>query len=104
MRKRETILIGEEFNKKSSILKDFSYFRDFKSLYECYSRCSEAKHNIYNYYEKLLFNNCDRVLEYGVRSYNSMIIVLHAIVEKEGKKYYLMITPSYNWYCDYEEN
>ena len=96
MRKEKKIIeIGENFTFKKGI-KD-GYFTEYKTLYQCYNRPSDAKINIYNYYEKLLYNNCDAVLNYGIRSYNSMIIVLHAEITKDNKRYYVKITPSYNW-------
>ena len=93
---KNIIKIGEEFAENKKYNMDF--FDEFKPLECCYARCSYAKQNIYNYYYNLLVNNCDRVINYGVRSFNSMIIVLHAMVEKDNKKLYLVITPSYNWY------
>lgn len=105
MKKASYLEIGEQFKRKANILEGYKsgYFREFKTLRECYDRWSDAKEYIYNKYYDLLLNNCDRVIDYGVRSYNSMIIVLHALVIKNGVKYYLMITPSYNYYVEIEE-
>ena len=97
MRKEnKKLMLGEEFNENKSLSMD--YFEDFKTLGQCYGHWSTAKENIYTYYANLIANNVDNVINYGIRSYNSNIIVLHAIVEKDNKKYYLMITPSYNWF------
>lgn len=95
-KQKNIIKLGEEFveNKKYNM----EYWDEFKTLRECFGRWSDAKENIYNYYRNLLENNCDRVENYGIRGYNSMIITLHAIVEKDGKRLYLVITPSHNWY------
>lgn len=107
MKKREikTIEIGETFKENKRIEENY-YNRnsEYKTLYECYGRPSDAKIYIYNKYEKMLFDNCDCVYNYGIRSYNSMIIVLHAIVRKNNKTYYLLITPSYNYFKEIEEN
>ena len=102
MKKREVLNIGEEFFYKGSIDKDIQYFNKFYNLQECYTRCSNAKISIYNYYYNLLKNNSN-VKIYGIRSYNSMIIILHSILEKNGKLYYVMITPKYNWYKEISE-
>lgn len=99
-KEKKKIIIGEEFVENKKMQQ--GYYTEFYQLDACYDRCSNAKHNIYNYYFNLLNNNTDNVISYGVRSYNSMIIILHAIVEKEGKKLYLVITPSYNWFNELE--
>lgn len=95
-KEKKKIMLGEEFVENKKMQQ--GYYSDFLELEDCYGRCSERKRYIYNYYFNLLHNNCDRVLAYGVRSFNSMIIVLHAKVEKDGKLLYLVITPSYNWF------
>lgn len=95
-KEKRKIELGEEFVENKKMQQ--GYWTEFMSLESCYGRCSNAKKNIYNYYYNLLVKNTEKVLNYGVRSYNSMIIVLHAIVEKDNKKYYLVITPSYNWF------
>lgn len=104
MRKTSYLEIGEQFKRKSNILEGYKngYFKEFKTLKQCFNKWSDAKENIYNKYYNLLKNNCDDVINYGVRSFNSMIIVLHALVIKNGVKYYLMITPSYNYYVEIE--
>ena len=93
---KNIIKLGEEFaeNKKISM----EYWEEFKTLRQCYNSWSNAKENVYYNYRKLLNDNCDKVKNYGIRSYNANIIVLHAIVEKDNKKYYLVITPAHNWY------
>lgn len=94
---KKFIELGETFfeNKK---MEQGEYYKEFKTLSDCYSRWSDAKERVYNYYRTLLIDNCDIVKNYGIRSYNSNVIVLHAIVEKDNKKYYLVITPAHNWY------
>lgn len=104
MKRREDLKIGNEiFTYKKNIDKYYNYFNEYKTLYECYNSFSNYKYNAYNYYENLIYNNC-KVIKFGVRSYNSMLFTLHAIVEKEGKKYYLLITKNYNYYKEYEGN
>jgi len=95
MQKIKYINLGEEFKIKKGL--QCEYLKEFKSLFECYDRPSQAKENIYNYYLKLLYNNCDDVLVYGVRSYNTFTITLHAKIKKDNKLYYVLITPSYNY-------
>lgn len=103
MSKRLNIInLGEDFKEKRN-LEQGEYYKEFKTLRECYGRWSDAKENIYNYYKNLLNNNTDKVEKYGIRSYNANVIILHAIVEKENKKYYLVITPSYNWFNEIGE-
>lgn len=95
-KEKKKIMLGEEFVENKKMQQD--YWTEFRPLESCYDRCSFRKINIYNYYYELLQKNTDRVISYGVRSFNTMIIVLHAIVEKDNKKLYLVITPSYNWF------
>lgn len=102
MKKREILNIGEDFYYKGNI--NDVYYNQYKTLYECYNNWSYRKHEVFEYYKELLNDNCDDVLKYGIRSYNSMIIVLHSIVIKDGKKYYLLITPSHNWYNEINED
>jgi len=99
---KNIINLGEDFEEKRN-LEQGEYYKEFKTLRECYGKWSEAKENIYNYYKNLLNNNTDKVENYGIRSYNANVITLHAIVEKNNKKYYLVITPSYNWFNEIGE-
>ena len=102
MKKEKRIIkIGEEFKENKNF--NMEYWNEFKTLRECYGRWSDRKENIYNYYKNLLNNNADKVEKYGVRTYNANVITLHAIIEKENKKYYLVITPSYNWFNEIGE-
>lgn len=94
---KNIINMGEDFRENKKMIQE-EYYSEFKTLGQCYDNWSDAKENVYNNYRKLLNDNCDKVINYGIRSYNTNVIVLHAIVEKEGKKLYLVITPSYNWY------
>lgn len=98
----KTINLGEDFKEKRN-LEQGEYYKEFKTLRECYGKWSDAKENIYNYYKNLLNNNTDKVEKYGIRSYNANVIILHAIIEKDNKKYYLVITPSYNWFNEIGE-
>lgn len=99
---KNIINLGEEFQENKK-MEQGEYYKEFKTLRECYGKWSDTKERVYNYYKNLLNNNTDKVEKYGIRSYNSMVIVLHAIVEKDNKKYYLVITPSYNWYVEIGE-
>ena len=98
--KKRIIKMGEEFQENKRLEQDF--YTDFKRLDDCYSKCSDTKRNIYNYYYNLLKENTDKVEKYGVRSYNCNFINLHAIVEKDNKKLYLLITPSHNYFNEME--
>lgn len=105
MKRKENLKIGNEFfTYKKNIDKYYNYFNEYKTLDECYNSYSTYKYNAYKYYEELIYKNADRVIAFGVRSYNSMQFTLHAIIEKEGKRYYLLITKSYNYYKEYEGN
>lgn len=97
MKKEKRYLnLGEEFKEKNNL-----YIRgNYDGLYDCYDRPSGRKAYIYDYYERLLRDNADRVERYGVASYNTMIITLEAIIQKDGKRYYIYITPSYNYYME----
>lgn len=94
-KEKKKIEIGEEFVENKNFMQE--YYQNFKTLKECYGKWSDAKENIFNYYKKLLEDN-SKVINYGIRSYNANVIVLHAEIEKDNKKYYLVITPSYNWF------
>lgn len=95
MKKAKTIDLGELFKVKKGLRCE--YLKEYKTLYNCYDRPSYAKQKIYNYYFDLLKNNCDDIISYGVRSYNTFMITLHAEIIKNNIKYYVMITPNYNY-------
>ena len=96
--KNNIINFGEDFYKKNSIKND--YYTEFYTLNQCFNKWSTFKQNIYNYYYELLKKNSDKIIDYGIRSYNSMIINLHSIIIKDNKKYYLLITPAHNYYME----
>ena len=101
MKKEKRYLnLGEEFKEKNNL-----YIRgNYDGLYDCYDRPSGRKAYIYDYYERLLRDNADRVERYGVASYNTMIITLEADIIKDGKRYYIYITPSYNYFMELESS
>lgn len=94
---KNIINMGENFQENKKMIQE-EYYSEFKTLRQCYNSWSDAKENVYNNYRKLLNDNCDKVENYGIRSYNSNEIVLHAIVEKDNKRLYLVITKAHNWY------
>lgn len=96
--KNNIIDLGEDFKRKNNI--KVSYFSEYKTLNQCFNKWSIYKQQVYNYYYDLLVKNCDKVINYGIRSYNSMIIILHGEIIKNDKKYYIMITPKYNYYME----
>ena len=102
MKKEKRIInLGKEFKENKNF--NMEYWNEFKTLRECYEKWSDRKENIYNYYKNLLLDNTDKVEKYGIRSYNCNVIILHAIVEKDNKKYYLVITPSHNYFNELGE-
>lgn len=93
--------LGDEtFKRKNNIYYNNYYSGSYKTLNQCYDRPSTTKQWIYNKYYDLLLNNTDSILDYGVRSYNTFMITLEAIIKKNNKKYYIMITPSYNYFME----
>ena len=103
MKKEKRIInLGEEFQENKKMEQE-EYYQEFKTLRECYEKWSDAKENVYNYYKNLLNNNADKVENYGIRTYNANVITLHAIVEKDNKKYYLVITPAHNYFNELGE-
>lgn len=94
-KKIKYIELGETFKVKKGLRCD--YLREYKALYNCYTRPSQSKINIYNKYFNLLKDNCDDIIRYGVRSFNTFMITLHAEIKKDNKIYYVFITPSYNY-------
>lgn len=95
MKKNNIINLGEDFKVKKGLRCD--YLKEYKNLYNCYNRPSYSKEKIYNYYYELLKDNCDDIIRYGVRSFNTFMITLHAEIKKDNKIYYVFITPSYNY-------
>lgn len=101
-KEKRKINLGKEFVENKKMVQE-EYYKEFKTLRECYGKWSDTKERVYNYYRNLLNENADKVENYGIRSYNANVIILHAIIEKENKKYYLVITPSYNWFNEIGE-
>lgn len=93
-KEKKYINLGEEFQENNNLFIRGNY----NTLYECYNRPSEAKARVYNYYKRLIEDNSDDVERYGIASYNCNVISLEAIIQKNDKKYYLYITPSYNYF------
>jgi len=98
---KNILRIGDEdFKRKNNIYYNY-YNNNFKSLDECYDRPSATKKWIYNkYYDMLLKEKNVEIISYGVKSYNTFMITLEAIIIKNKKRYYLMITPSYNYFME----
>ena len=95
-KEKKYLQLGEQFQEKNNL-----YIRgNYDGLCDCYDRPSGRKAYIYDYYERLLRDNADRVERYGVASYNTMIITLEADIIKDGKRYYIYITPSYNYFME----
>ena len=95
---KKTINFGREFTDDKKLMQ--RYYTQYKTLRDCYDRWSDTKENIYYLWKNILLDNTDNVENYGIRSYNSNVIVLHATVEKDNKRYYLMITPSHTKYVE----
>lgn len=93
------LFLGETFEEKRSILKDRAYY-GYNTLYDCYDRCSYEKERIYEKYARLLHDNCDMVERYGVKSYNTFMFTIHAEIIKDGVRYYVLITPSHNYFIE----
>ena len=91
---KNVINFGENFHKKNSL----DYVGNYDSLRDIFGSYSREKENIYNYYYELLVDNCDEVIDYGIRSFSRFFITLESMVKKGNKTYYLVITKSYNWY------
>ena len=101
MKKEKRYLqLGEQFQEKNNLYIKGNYW----GLYQCYDNPSGRKAYIFDYYLQLISENADRVERYGVASYNTMIITLEAIIQKEGKRYYIYITPSYNYFMELESD
>lgn len=101
--KNNIINLGEDFKKVSSKKIDI-FNKRFLTLYQCYNRPSQEKESIYNYYYQLLCNNCESVYQYGVKSYNTFMINLNAIIEKNNTLYYVLITPAHNYILEIKED
>lgn len=101
--KNNIINLGEDFKKVSNKKIDI-FNKRFLTINQCYERPSYSKINIYNYYYDLLLKNCDSVLYYGVKSYNTFKISLNAIIKKDNIKYYVLITPAHNYILEIKED
>ena len=97
MKKLKVMNIGnEDFTLKNKILNQNDiYWCSYNDIYECYSRPSNEKVNIYNYWRDLIYNNCE-VVNYGIRGYNCNMFSLNAIVRIEEEYYYIYITKTKN--------
>ena len=108
-KEKKYIDLGETFEENTRLKNDYyfqckNYASYFKELLDCYNNPSYAKYCIFNKYYDMLRENTTLVIRYGISSYNSMIIVLHAIILKDNKYYYLKITPRYNYYIEIEKS
>lgn len=65
---------------------------DFKSLADCYSKCSHSKIAVFDYWRNVL----KEATLYGVNSYNANMITLHALIKLEDKLYYVYISKTKN--------
>lgn len=102
MKKNKIIKIGnEDFTIKSKPIDIATATHreiQLKDLYECYTRPSTAKEEIYRHYRNLL--NGDekvKVYAYGVETYNGFFINLGAYITIDGEDYYTYITSTKNW-------
>lgn len=105
MKKREVkkINLGEDFEMVSNKKIDI-FSKRFLTIYQCYDRPSYSKVSVYNYYYDLLMNNCDSIISYGVKTYNTFKITLNALIEKDNTLYYVLITPAHNYILEIEED
>ena len=94
-KQKQIISIGENFTIERKKV-NYNDIGDFMTLYQCYERPSDSKIYIYNKYDKMLYDNCESVEDYGVKSYNTFTVNLHAIIRINGEDFYAVITPSYN--------
>lgn len=95
-RNNKYIMINNiEFNVKGTIDNDFIKTLKFDSLESCYTRPSQAKTSIYYSWYYTYLNNIN-IIKFGIGSYNSNIFTINSIVDIDGKRYYLHITPTKN--------
>ena len=98
-KEKNYIKLGEDFE----IVNNLYIRNNYSGLYDCYGRPSERKAYIYDHYMQLIYQNSDRLLKYGIASYNCHMITLEAEILKDSKLYYLYITPSHNYIMEIEE-
>lgn len=97
-KEKEIIRIGsEDFELQKDELKYTDVIRkDYKDIFNCYKKCSSKKYDVFTYYYNLLDNNSLRVIRYGIKSYNTNIITIQAIIDINYQEFYIYITPTKN--------
>lgn len=85
---------GISFEVKNNLNVKNSY--ELKRLDDCYNNCSSTKNYVYNEWLKFVNNNGGGY-HYGVASYNCMMFTFDAMIEFDGKNYYIHITKSNNY-------
>lgn len=96
MKKEKRIInLGKTFEEDKKIEEGF--YNQYLTLGQCYkTNWSDTKQEVYDDYKKMLTENCEEVEKYGIKTYCGNFITLHAIVKKDGKRYYLYITKQHN--------
>ena len=97
-KEKEIIRIGsEDFELQKDELRYTEVIRrDYKDISNCYQKCSSKKYDIFTYYYNLLESNSSHVIRYGINSYNTNIITIHALIDIDYQEYYVYITPTKN--------
>ena len=90
---KKMIINGADFTLKNEVVKYNDIKKmEFKTLEQCYNKCSYYKYKVFNYWNNILNTS----VAYGIRSYNANMITLHSVIVINNKLYYAYITKSYN--------
>lgn len=97
MKKNQIMKLGEEeFKFKGVISEEDLKNKTFKGIYQCYTKPSKIKINIFLEWVSKIYDIDNNFLKFGIDSYNTNIFTLHSILKIDNKKYYLHITPTKN--------
>ena len=83
---------NESFDYKGTMSYSKAISYNYDDFDDCYLRPSEIKKRINNYWKNFFEKNCDSVIYYGVRGYNSNMFTLNAIIIIKNIMYYVYIT------------
>ena len=92
--RKQYIKIGNElFELKESV----AFTRIYKTLNDCYTRPSNTKKEIYDFWLKWFYENSNNALDFiTIYSYNTYMFTLVGSIEINNVKYRFYITPFHN--------
>ena len=93
MKENQIMKLGnEEFKFKGVISKEDLKNKTFKSIYQCYTKPSKIKIEIFLEWVSKVYDIDNNFLKFGIDSYNWNMFTLHSILKINNKNYYVHIT------------